>query len=110
MKNWTKTQIWNRIQKLESDEAKKISNFLMSDFCMDKIETILDNGNPYLKDFTLHDSDHSFRVAERIWEIIPPQTREILSEYELALLILSAYLHDIGMAPEFKKVIIIIAA
>lgn len=39
-----------------------------------------------------------------MWNIIPENTKEILSEYELALLLLSAYLHDIGMTPQYDMV------
>lgn len=104
MTTWKKTQIWLKLSKIDNDEADKVKAFLSSDFCMDRIEKILNSGSTSPKDFTLHDADHSFRVAERMWEIIPVATQEILSEYELAFLLLSAYLHDIGMTPEYKKV------
>jgi hypothetical protein len=39
-----------------------------------------------------------------MYEIIPTTTLQILSIYELAILLLSAYCHDIGMTPEYKKV------
>lgn len=55
-------------------------------------------------DFTLHDAEHSFRVAQRMTELIPPDVLPKLQAYELSLLLLSAYLHDIGMTPERKKV------
>ena len=71
---------------------------------MDSIEAILDNGGTTPKDFTLHDSNHSFRVAQRIWEIVPEKTKYKLSIYELGLCLLAAYLHDIGMSPDFDKV------
>ncbi|WP_161601103.1 HD domain-containing protein [Neoaquamicrobium microcysteis] len=48
-------------------------------------------------DFTLHDEGHSFRVAENIFSLIPKDVD--LNAYELALLLLSSYIHDIGMSP-----------
>lgn len=104
MSVWKKTQIWQRLSKIRNDEADKVKAFLLADFCMNRIEQILCTGSTSPKDFTLHDSDHSFRVAERMWELIPVSTQKILSEYELVFLLLSAYLHDIGMTPEYKKV------
>ena len=104
MTNWKKTQVWQKLSKFKNDEADKVKAFLLGQNCMNKIEQILKSGETSPKDFTLHDADHSFRVAERMWEIIPPTTQAILSEYELAFLLLSAYLHDIGMTPEIKKV------
>ena len=71
---------------------------------MPAIELILDQGATTPKDFTLHDSGHSFRVTERMWKLIPDGTKEFLSDYELGMLLLCAYLHDIGMSPEYEKV------
>ena len=104
MSDWKRTQVWKRLSKINNDEADKVKSFLLDKFCMDRIEKILNTGSTSPKDFTLHDADHSFRVVERIWELIPVSTQKILSEYELAFLLLSAYLHDIGMTPEYKKV------
>ncbi|MDP1745283.1 MAG: hypothetical protein Q8L90_06895, partial [Bacteroidota bacterium] len=104
MSNWKTTQIWQRLVKINNNQAEHVRSFLSSKDCLNKIEKILNTGGTSPKDFTLHDGDHSFRVAERMWEIIPTATKKILSEYELALLLLSAYLHDIGMTPEYKMV------
>ncbi|VTR93220.1 Putative phage head-tail adaptor OS=Clostridium sporogenes ATCC 15579 GN=CLOSPO_00710 PE=4 SV=1: HATPase_c_3 [Gemmata massiliana] len=71
---------------------------------LDKAEMVLREGAPATKDFTLHDEAHAFRVAQRMHEIINGEVLEKLSSYELALLLLSAYLHDIGMAPKRKHV------
>jgi len=71
---------------------------------MPQIEKILAVGGTAPLDFTLHDAGHSFRVAERMSQIIPSDVLPELSVYELALLLLSAYLHDIGMTPERRAV------
>ncbi len=71
---------------------------------MDSIETVLNSGSTSPTDFTLHDGEHGFRVAEKMVEIIPDDVLPQLSEYELALLLLSAYLHDIGMTPKKNRV------
>ncbi|CAA7616742.1 hypothetical protein MTBLM5_20209 [Magnetospirillum sp. LM-5] len=52
-----------------------------------------------LDDFTLHDSGHAARVAARMWDLMGPEARNGLYPEERALLLLSAYLHDIGMSP-----------
>jgi len=70
---------------------------------MPQIQTVLASGGTSPKDFSLHDQGHSFRVAERM-QAIAGDVIVILSAFELSLLLLSAYLHDIGMTPEFKKV------
>jgi hypothetical protein len=70
---------------------------------MPKIQTVLVSGGTSPKDFTLHDAGHAFRVAERMREVAG-EAVGTLSDFELSFLILSAYLHDIGMTPEFKRV------
>jgi len=47
--------------------------------------------------FTLHDIDHSIRVMEYIAKLLYDIDK--LNELEIAILICSALLHDIGMAP-----------
>jgi hypothetical protein len=48
--------------------------------------------------YTLHDQDHSFRVAENMAKMIPKRTLAQLNSIELSVLLYAAYLHDIGMS------------
>jgi HD superfamily phosphodiesterase len=66
---------------------------------MPNIEGVLKSGGTAPLDFTLHDAEHSFRVAERMADLLDDTGLANLSEFEAALLLLSAYLHDIGMTP-----------
>jgi hypothetical protein len=107
---WRDTAIWERIDELASstDEdttsnAAAVKAALEHASCLPAIEEILRSG-PSQADFTLHDDRHSFRVAKRMVEIIPPDVFPSLNVYELALLLLSAYLHDIGMTPSLGRV------
>ena len=59
----------------------------------------------HMGEFTLHDSDHLFRVLNLMERLLSKETIEQLSIPELMLLILSAFFHDIGMAPDEKEVI-----
>jgi len=54
----------------------------------------------YMPEYTLHDSEHLFRVLGLMERIIPYQQLEKLSIPELMLLILSAFFHDLGMSPD----------
>lgn len=56
-------------------------------------------------EFTLHDSSHQFRVLYLMEKLVPESTIKNLSVPELMLLILSAFFHDIGMAPSEKQVL-----
>lgn len=56
--------------------------------------------------YTLHDPEHSFRVAENMAHLVPESTLAALNSIELSVLLYCAYLHDIGMASpqeEFYK-------
>ncbi len=48
--------------------------------------------------FTMHDKTHGLKVAHLMWQILDPARRLRLTPPEIALLILAAYLHDVGMA------------
>jgi len=59
----------------------------------------------HMGEFTLHDGDHLFRVLNLMEKLIPEETLKNLSSPELMILILSAFFHDIGMAPGEKDII-----
>src|SRR6476646_602626 len=101
MQSWTDTRIWKQLASSSSPELPSIVGLLNQ--WMPDIERVLNAGTAPL-DFTLHDAEHSFRVANWMARIIPADVLPKLSAYELALLLLSAYLHDIGMTPEQARV------
>lgn len=59
----------------------------------------------HMGEFTLHDGDHLFRVLNLMEKLMPEQIIRSLSAPELMLLVLSAFFHDIGMAPDEKQVL-----
>jgi HD superfamily phosphodiesterase len=60
---------------------------------------VLSASGTAIPDFTLHDHQHAFRVAERMYDLLPEEVIQKIGSFELALLLLAAYLHDIGMSP-----------
>jgi hypothetical protein len=50
-----------------------------------------------MQGFTMHDRHHGLKVAHLMWHILLPSRRETLSPGEIALLVISAHLHDLGM-------------
>ena len=98
---WSDTQIWKELEKRQGEEDELVRTFLKG--FLPNIETVLTSGGTSPNDFTLHDAGHAFRVAKRMGEIAGNILNK-LSIHELALLLLSAYLHDIGMTPEEGKV------
>lgn len=59
----------------------------------------------HMGEFTLHDGDHQFRVLFLIEKLLPPGTADRLTAPEAMLLILTAFFHDIGMAPSEDEVL-----
>lgn len=101
---WKTTKLYSELSKRSGEHAQSMRNLLENPAMLDTVERILDSGGTTPKDFTLHDADHSFRVAEQMWELIADETKAVLTDYELGFLLLSAYLHDIGMSPDFDTV------
>jgi hypothetical protein len=60
---------------------------------------ILDRvGAREMDSFTMHDRSHGTKVAHLMWHILDPSRRDRLTPPEIAMLVLSAYVHDLGMA------------
>src|SRR5665647_284215 len=71
-------------------------------YALQRTKTIIS----HMGEFTLHDGDHLFRVLNLMEKLLPEQVIKNLTSPELMLLILSAFFHDIGMAPDEKQVLI----
>ena len=97
LRNWNDTTLWKALESHQSDEIDAVRAAVST--MMPGIQTVLNQAGTSPTDFTLHDAQHSFRVAQRMTQLISAETLGGLSPYELALLLMSAYLHDIGMTP-----------
>ncbi|MFZ4764072.1 MAG: HD domain-containing protein [Roseimicrobium sp.] len=59
----------------------------------------------YHPEFTLHDDIHLLRVTQLMGMVIPEEVLEnTLNPVEIALLILAAHFHDVGMVPRASEV------
>ena len=59
---------------------------------------ILDRiGAREMRTFTMHDSVHGLKVSHLMWNIIDEKRRSVLTPPEIAMLVVSAHLHDLGM-------------
>lgn len=99
--DWKDTTLW---QWLESRGAIAEPTREYVRTWLADVQILLSKGATAPPDFTLHDDEHSFRVSQRIADLIPPETVDHLSEYEIGLLLKASYLHDIGMNP--RRVIV----
>lgn len=100
--DWRSTRLWLRLAEMEDSTAREAKRAVEA--CMALAVPVLATGGTSPTDFTLHDAGHSFRVAERMAEVIADSTLSQLKPYDLVILLLSAYLHDIGMTPQQGKV------
>lgn len=71
------------------------------EYAIQRTKTIL----RHMGEFTLHDSEHLFRVLHIMGRLIGKDNVSNYSIPELQLLIIAAFFHDIGMAPEESNVI-----
>ena len=67
-------------------------------FAVERLKTVIKN----MPEFTLHDDTHIFNMLTIIGKLIPQENMRKLSTPDLFMLIVSVFLHDIGMAPDEK--------
>ncbi len=100
--DWQESPLWHLLERCEVDEAEEVRTLLKA--MMPDIQAVLYAAQTAPTDFTLHDAQHAFRVSLRMAEVVPADVLNLLSCYEIALLLFSAYLHDIGMTPDQKLI------
>jgi len=83
--------------KSDTEVAKLFTN--ITSFVKDMLTPLLGKINAReMETFTMHDPNHALKVAHLMWYIIKPERRDKLTPPEIALLVVSAFLHDLGMA------------
>jgi molecular chaperone HtpG len=99
----SKSAIYSRlIEKCKEKDQEAVSIVTSGvSFAYQKSKTVI----KHMGEFTLHDGEHLFRVLYLMELLLTNKNIEELSIPELMLLILSAFFHDIGMAPSEKEVI-----
>jgi len=68
--SWESTQLWRRTVDAEAKGPRGKQVTLALQQTMPVVERVLASGGTMPLDFTLHDADHSFRVAERMADLI----------------------------------------
>lgn len=92
------------VEKCKDDSSGEHVLTLVNDvayYSIQRTKTIM----RHMGEYTLHDSDHLFRVITLMGRLLNTKNISNLNVPELMLLLLSAFLHDIGMAPEENTVI-----
>jgi molecular chaperone HtpG len=70
------------------------------DECCGLMKTVVRN----MPEYTLHDEVHLHRIVELMGRILPEATCKQLKPLEIGALLLSAALHDVGMAPSHDEI------
>jgi hypothetical protein len=102
----SQSRLWLKLDSIVKDNDE-VKDYLLGDIkkIIKDAGQILDVSYQSVPEFTLHDSEHAKRVIDRMADIIPEQTFNELGVLECAILILSAFLHDIGMSPKREKIL-----
>ena len=92
------TELFNLLQQKEKEEGlgTSLSNKVIE--VVQQVKPILDRIPVLFEEYTLHDISHSKNVLDNMGKFIPEKVKENLKAIEFNLLILSACLHDVGMA------------
>lgn len=89
----------NRCEDRDSEVIALVDNVTI--YSYNRTKTIV----RHMGEFTLHDGEHLFRVLNIMELLLSSDVIEFLSIPELQLLMMSAFMHDIGMAPDEKDVL-----
>src|SRR5688572_3411738 len=92
---WASTSLWKAL--LQVDGTRPVQ--LVLEQTMPVMETVLKSGGTGAPHFTLHDDQHGFRVADRAAELVAAEVVDVMTDVEIALLLMASYAHDIGMTP-----------
>ncbi len=98
-----KTAIYKRLKEAcEQNSQQEVLTLVskVGNFAVMRLRTVIKN----MPEFTLHDETHIFNMFTILGKVIPKSTLETLSIPDLLILVLSVFLHDIGMAPEERYI------
>lgn len=98
-----KSYIYSSLVEDSNASDKEISVLIEKavSFSIKRTKTII----RHMDEYTLHDDIHLFRVLYLMERLLTKEVIQNLSIPERMLLILSAFFHDIGMAPDEKEII-----
>jgi hypothetical protein len=100
----TLTRIYKQLQKYASGDPVVRSLISIVDQVFEESRQIHKAILRHLPEYTLHDEEHLLRTVELMDRLLPEKTLQNLIPLELAGLVLSVALHDIGMAPSENEI------
>jgi hypothetical protein len=98
---WETTDLWKGLTGRKGEPAVSLRRTMES--VLPKVEAVLTDGDSSPGTFTLHSAHHSWNVAQHMARLAGKKLLSEMEPYDLGLLLLSAYLHDIGMTPPVSR-------
>lgn len=101
-KHFKDLKLWKELGKsagrddLDAEDIKALEGLVVD--VAEHVGPVLARISSTFHQYTAHDILHSRNVADRMGKLIPKKTLSQLNGLELSLLMLSAMLHDVGMA------------
>ncbi len=105
----TQTKIYKKLEEYANEDSISRDLISLVDKIFEESKQIHKTVLRHMPEFTLHDEEHLIRIVEIMDRFIPISTLQNLTPLELAGLILSAALHDIGMAPSENEIRILLS-
>jgi len=94
----TQTKLWDLLQK--KSWVNRTEDIASIECACKEAEDLLTRIPDTFPTYTLHDATHSRNICDIMFNLLGEDGREKLTVIEIALLILSAFYHDIGMVYE----------
>jgi hypothetical protein len=94
----------SRLRELAADDTAARTLLSLTEAVFDEATAVTKSVVRYMPEYTLHDEQHLLGVVDLMGRLIPKDLVNKLTPLELAGLMLSAALHDIGMAPARDEV------
>ncbi|MEX1252960.1 MAG: hypothetical protein WEE64_01335 [Dehalococcoidia bacterium] len=98
------TQIYKRLAQLAREDTAIRDLLGVTDHVFEDCVNITKTVTTHMREYTLHDEVHLTNVVQLMDRLLPESILKRLQPLELAALIMSAALHDIGMAPPEDEV------
>jgi len=91
----TTLKLFQELKIKEANDEMALSSLVVK--IVENIGPLLERVPENMPEYTLHDPNHGAKVAENMGKIMPEAVLRNLNSIEITLLLLSAYVHDIGM-------------
>lgn len=94
----------NRLKELAQENDELLDTYSMWKVMKKNIADTLNNISIYFPHFSLHNATHSNTICIQVGRLLGEERVKKLSFSDIFLMLLSFYMHDIGMSLKFKNI------